>query len=233
MTFVKHRIAAALAVIAVASLVTLLQVEANHETDDQFGEEAIWNPADSDLTAISQSCKNNQAAGFNDCFVEQMGGYASSDAVAFSQLLASQKTPRLGYLTGIRESGLVDLGYVTYPGDSGPHQGWVLMNGIPSLVDLNDVAVLPKSQMEKDAQYTALRINHPQMQLAVSDDQRRPETSPQIDRLAEGGERFLVPYSLQDPCAGCAPFAQAIFGFDFDGTGKFVGAKFLRVEGGK
>ena len=83
MTFVKHRIAAALAVIAVASLVTLLQVEANHETDDQFGEEAIWNPADSDLTAISQACKNNQAAGFNDCFVDQMGEYASSDAVAF------------------------------------------------------------------------------------------------------------------------------------------------------
>jgi hypothetical protein len=106
------------------------------------------------------------------------------------------------------------------------------MNGIPSLVDLNDVAVLPKSQMEKDAQYTDLRIDHPQMQLAASDDQRRPETSPQVDRLAEGGERFMVPFSLQDPCAGCAPFAQAIFGFDFDGAGKFVGAKFLRVEGG-
>ena len=112
MTFVKRRIAAAFAVIGVASLITFLQVEANHETDDQIGEEAIWNATDSDLSSIGQSCKNNEPAGFSDCFIEQMGGYASSDAVAFTQLLAAQKSPRLGYLAGMRESGLVDLGYV-------------------------------------------------------------------------------------------------------------------------
>ena len=43
MTLLKRRIAAAFAVIGVASLITFLQVEANHETDDQIGEEAIWN----------------------------------------------------------------------------------------------------------------------------------------------------------------------------------------------
>lgn len=233
MTFVKRRIAAAFAVIGVASLVTLLQVEANHETDDQIGEEAVWNAADSDLSAISQSCKNNEAAEYSDCFIDQMGGYASSDAVAFSQLLASKKSPRLGYLAGMRESGLVDLGYVVYPGNYNPHQGWVLLNGIPALVNLDDVAMLPKSEMEKDAQYAALRRSHPRMQLVVNDGQRRPETSPQIETLAEGGERFVVPYSLQEPCAGCGPVAQAIFGFDFNEAGKFVGVKFLRVESGQ
>jgi hypothetical protein len=43
MTLLKRRIAGALAVIGVASLITFLQVEANHETDDQISEEAIWN----------------------------------------------------------------------------------------------------------------------------------------------------------------------------------------------
>src|SRR5882757_4258805 len=123
MTTVKRRIAAALVVIGLASLITFLQVEANHETDDQIGEEAVWTAADSDLNAINQACKNNERAGFSDCFIEQMGEYASSDAVGFTQMLAAQKSPRLGYLAAMRESGLVDLGYVIYPGSSGQHHG--------------------------------------------------------------------------------------------------------------
>jgi len=68
------------------------------------------------------------------------------------------------------------------------------------------------------------------MQLVVNDEQRKPDSSPQIERLATDGERFVVPYSLQEPCANCAPLAQAIFGFDFNEAGKFLGAKFLRIE---
>jgi hypothetical protein len=230
MTLLKRRIAGALAVIGVASLITFLQVEANHETDDQIGEEAIWNAGPEDLSAISQACKITDASRYRDCFIDQMGEYASSDAVAFAQMLASQKSPRLGYLTGLREYGLVDLGYVVYPGTQKLHQGWALLNGIPALINLDEVAVLPKSAMEKDTQYAALHQLHPQMQLVVNGEQRKADTSPQIERLPGEGERFVVPYSLQDPCAGCAPLAQAMFGFDFDDGGKFMGIKFLRVE---
>lgn len=230
MTLLKRRIAGALAVIGVASLITFLQVEANHETEDQIGEEAIWNAGPEDLGAISQACKTNDTARFRDCFVEQMGEYASSDAVAFTQMMASQKSRRLGYLTGLREYGLVDLGYVAYPGNEHTHQGWALLNGIPTVVNLDDVTILPKSAMEKDPQYTALHQSHPQIQLVVNDEQRKADTSPQIERLAGEGERFAVPYSLQDPCANCAPLAQAIFGFDFNEAGKFLGIKFLKIE---
>jgi len=230
MTLLKRRIAGALAVIGVASLITFLQVEANHETDDQIGEEAIWNAGPEDLNSIGQACKINDAARYRDCFIEQMGEYASSDAVAFAQTMASQKSRRLGYLTGLREYGLVDLGYVAYPGNSNVNHGWVLLNGVPALVNLDDITMLPKSALEKDAQFVALRQSHPQMQLVVNDEQRKPDSSPQIERLATDGERFVVPYSLQEPCANCAPLAQAIFGFDFNEAGKFLGAKFLRIE---
>jgi hypothetical protein len=233
MTFVKRRIAAAFAVIGIASLVTVLQVEANHETDDQIGDEAVWSATDSDISAIHQACKNSQPAGFNDCFTEQMGGYASSDAVAFTQQLASQKMSRLGYLAGMHESGLVDIGYVVYPGNDSPHRGWVLMNGIPAVVNVDDVAKLPKLEMEKSAEYIALRKSYPQLQLMVNDEQRNTESSPQIDRLPGGGERFVIPYALQEPCTGCASVAQARFGFDFNGAGKFVGTKFLGVGSGQ
>jgi hypothetical protein len=230
MTLLKRRIAAAVAVIGLASLITFLQVEANHETDDQIGEEAIWNAGPEDLSAIGQACKITDAARYRDCFIEQMGEYASSEAVAFTQLMASRKPQRLGYLAGLKESGLVDLGYVVYPENGNTHTGWVLMNGVPALITLDDVSMLPKSAMEKDAQYASLRQSHPHLQLVVNDAQRGADTSPQIERLPGEGERFLVPYSLQESCANCAPLAQAIFGFDFDDAGKFLGAKFLRVE---
>jgi hypothetical protein len=231
MTLAKRRIAAAVAVIGVASLITFLQVEANHETDDQIGEEAIWNAGPEDLSAIGQACKTTDAARYRDCFIDQMGEYASSEAVGFTEMISSQKSRRLGYLAGLKESGLVDLGYVVYPENASPHQGWVLMNGVPALINLDDVTMLPKSAMEKDAQYAALRQSHPKMQLVVNDAERKADASPQVEQQPGEKERFIVPYSLQDAsCAGCAPLAQAMFGFDFNEAGKFLGVKFLRFE---
>ncbi|HEX3154834.1 MAG TPA: hypothetical protein VHV32_09425, partial [Candidatus Angelobacter sp.] len=197
MTLAKRRIAAAVAVIGVASLITFLQVEANHETEDQIGEEAVWNAGPEDLSAIGQACKMTDAARYRDCFIEQMGEYASSEAVAFTQMIASQKSRRLGYLAGLKESGLVDLGYVVYP-DGSPRQGWALLNGVPALINLNDVTMLPKSAMEKDPQYAAMRQSHPKMQLVVNDAERKADASPQIEQQPGEKERFIVPYSLQD-----------------------------------
>jgi hypothetical protein len=230
MNLLKRRIAGALAVIGVASLITFLQVEANHETEGQIGEEAIWSAGPEDLGAISQACTTTDATRYRDCFIEQMGEYASSEAVAFTQLMASRKPRRLGYLAGLKESGLVDLGYVVYPENGNTHPGWVLMNGVPALIDLDDVSMLPRSAMEKDAQYASLRQSRPHLQLVVNDAQRGSDASPQIERLPGEGERFIVLYSLQDPCATCAPLGQAIFAFDFNEAGKFLGIKFLRVE---
>lgn len=226
----RKRLAAVVAVIGVASLVTFLQVEANHETDDQIGDEAVWNAGQDDLRAIDQACKESSAAEYSECFIDQMGGYASSDAVAFTQLLASQRPQRLGYLAGMRESGIVDLGYVAYPGNAQPSQGWALMNGVPALINVDDLSILPQAEMEKDARFKALRNNHPTIRLAVTNAQRQPDSSPQIQSLGEGGNRFVVPYSLQDNCNGCAPVAQASFGFDFDAAGQFLGVKFLGVQ---
>jgi hypothetical protein len=227
MSLLKRRIAATLAVVGVASLVTLLQVEASHETDDQIGTEAVWNAAGEDLNEIGKVCKTQQKD-YAGCFVEQMGGYASSEAVAFTQLLAAQKPSRVGYLDGMREAGLVDLGYVVYPGAQSK-QGWVLMNGVPALINVDDLARLPQSEMAKDAQFVSLRKNHPQMQLTVTGDQRNADAAPQIEPRADGGERFVIPYSLQEPCNSCAPLAKASFGFDFDAAGQFKGVKFIKI----
>ena len=232
MSLLKRRVAATLAVVGVASLVTLLQVEASHETDDQIGTEAVWNAGDEDLKEIGNACKSAQSTDYTKCFVEQMGEYASSDAVAFTELMAAQKPRQLGYLDGMREAGLVDLGYVVYLSQGTKAKpGWVLMNGVPALVNVDNLALLPQSEMEKDPQFAALHKSHPQLQLAVTDDQRSPDTAPQIEPRPDGGERFLIPYSLQEKCNNCAPVAHASFGFDFDSAGRFKGVKFVKVTG--
>jgi len=225
----RKRLAAALALIGVASLLTFLQVEANEETDDQIGDEAVWNAGSDDLNAIDQACSNS-SAGYSECFIDQMGGYASSDAVAFTQLLASQKPQRLGYLAGMRESGIVDLGYVAYPGNAQPSQGWALMNGVPALINVDNLSLLPQAAMEKDARFKPLRNDHPTLRLAVTDEERQPGSSPQIQPLGDGGNRFVVPYSLKEDCTGCVPIAHASFGFDFDAAGQFLGVKFLSID---
>jgi hypothetical protein len=229
MRLMKRRVATAIAVVAVASLVTFLQVEASHETDDQIGADAVWNAGTEDLNEIGKACVNAQPAEYSHCFIEQMGGYASSDAVAFSQLLSAQKPSRIGYLNGMREAGMVDLGYVAYPGNTKSNHGWVLLNGIPALVNVDNIALLPHTEMEKDPRFAALRKIHPRLELAVLDSQRSSESSPKIEQLPNGGERFVIPYSLQDNCDDCAPFAQATFGFDFDPAGKLLGVKFINV----
>jgi hypothetical protein len=226
----RKRLVAALAIVGVASLLTFLQVEANEETDDQISEDAVWNAGTDDLRAIDQACKNASTAGYSECFIDQMGGYASSDAVAFTQLLAFQKAQRLGYLAGMREYGIVDLGYVVYPGNAQPSQGWALMNGVPALINVDDLSILPKAEMEKDARFKALRHDHPTLQLAVMDEQRQPGSSPKIESLGKGGSRFAVPYSLKEDCTGCAPIASVNFGFDFDAAGQLVGVKYLSIE---
>ena len=225
----KRKVATAIAVVGVASLVTFLQVEASHETDDQIGAEAVWNAGTDDMNEIGKTCVNVQPAEYSHCFIEQMGGYASSDAVDFSQLLSAQKPSRIAYLDGMREAGLVDLGHVAYPGSAQSNQGWVLLNGVPALVNVDDIALLPRAEMEKDPQFAALRKIYPGLELAVLDSQRSSDSSPKIEQLANGGERFVIPYSLQGACGACAPVGQATFGFDFDPAGQFLGVKFLRV----
>jgi hypothetical protein len=53
---------------------------------------------------------------------------------------------------------------------------------------------------------------------------------PQQQPLPEGGQRFIVDYSLKDLCRTCAVLGHASFGFDFDPAGKFLGTKFIKVS---
>src|SRR6478752_4940359 len=228
MNFWRFRLPAALALLGIASFVTFMQVKANEETDDPITPSAIWNAENDDLSEIAESC--NAERDYGRCFVEQMGNFASSEAVAFSKALLKQSPARVGYLKEMRESGAVDLGVVAYPQAGEPGSGWVLLNGMPAIVNVDDLALLPQSAMEKDPQFIALRKSHPQFHLAVDADQRQAGTMPPTLDLSNGGQRFIIGYLLRDACSSCPAVAQAGFAFDFDAGGQFLGVKFMQIS---
>jgi len=227
MGITKLRLPVVLALICGAAFINFLQVKANEETDDFVSPGAVWTPDDDDLADIVQACE--AAVDYGTCFVDQMGSLAPSEAVSFSQSLLEQGSSRAGYLKDLREAGSVDLGTVAYPGAAGFTEGWVLVNGTPAIVNVDDVKSLPQSAMQKDALFKELKEKYPRAGLAVDQAERKPDLMPQVARLADGGERFVVGYVLKEPCQTCPAVAHANFGFDFDATGKLVGTKFIQI----
>src|ERR1041385_6003445 len=142
MGFRQLRLPAVLVLICIAALVNFLQVQANEETDDAVSPSAIWSPDDDDLADIVQACQPE--ADYNRCFVDEMGDFASSEAVSFSQSLLEQTPSRAGYLKALHEAGPVDLGIVAYPGAGSFTQSWVLVNGTPAIVNVDERKLLPK-----------------------------------------------------------------------------------------
>lgn len=226
MGFRKLRLPAVLALICIAAFVNFLQVKANEETDDAVSPSAVWTPDDDDLADIVQACETK--ADYGKCFVDEMGNFAPSEAVSFSQSLMQQTPSRAGYLKDLHEDGPVDLGIVSYPDAGGFTQGWVLVNGTPAIVNVDDLKLLPQAAMENDPQFKALETRYPRIRLAVSEDYRKADM-PQVLLLSDGSQRFLIDYVLKEPCQTCPTVAQATFGFDFDPTGKFLAVKFIKM----
>ena len=228
MGLTKLRLPAILFLICIAAFVNFLQVKANEETDDGISPAAVWNPDEDDLADIVDACQ--AGTDYGRCFIEEMGNFAPSEAVAFSQSLLRQNPAHAGYLKDVREAGAVDLGIVAYPSAAGFTQGWVLINGTPSIIDVDDYNLLPQPAMEKEPQFQALKIRYPHLRLVVEEAGRGADVMPPIISLGDGSQRFVIDYALKEPCHTCPAVAHASFGFDFDTAGKFLGAKFIKIE---
>lgn len=232
MGLAKLKLPVALALVGMAFFVTFMQVKANEETDDPVSASAIWSPESGDLAEIAQACKSEPATAYNNCFIDQMGGYASSEAVDFSQSLVEQTPVHAGYLSSLREDGPIDVGLVTYPNSADVDRGWVLVNGVPGIVDVDNLTILPQSVMEKDSQYNALHSKYPKLRLAVTNDDRSADALPETHTLSDGSQQFVISYSLKEPCPACQPVAHASFGFNFDAAGRLLNVKFIKVVPG-
>lgn len=184
---------------------------------------ALWQPGMSIMGAIREAC--GSTANIGDCFAAQMQkSGATPEAVRFTKL-----TDNTGYMRDFREAGRVDVAYVDYPFRANENQGCLLVNGSPAMIDVDNLSVMPQSDLAKDPRYAALAKKYPNITVFPGD--RSGTAYPAAEKLPGGGQRFVVGYRLVDGCHACARVGSAKFAFDFDRAGKLLGAKVVGVSG--
>jgi hypothetical protein len=188
-----------------------------------IGPEAIFHPGKDFLKTFHSRCDSLAYPKFGECFVSAMkSSDASPQAVAFAHLLDDS-----GYMRDFRETGRVDVAYVTCPFRANENEGFYLVNGEPSLVDVDDLLALPRNDLEKDRRYNRIVRNYPKANLWPGE--RYRTVFPESSKLPGGIQRFTVTYWLKDGCHACQDLGLVLYAFDFDSTGKFLGRTFLKI----
>lgn len=229
-SFLKFKLPLAILIVCTAAYVVFMEVQASDDTDEQVSESAMWQPSREELAQISHACKTN-APGYAQCFIKQMSEVgAPDDAVSFTRQYAEQNNGVVAVLEDFRPVDSVDLGYAYFPAASEARHGWLLLNGVPSIINVDNPDLLPENQMEKDPQYAALQQSHAQATLLLDTAERAPDAAPEMVTLKDSNQRFVIPYAIKDGCQTCAVLGHAYFSFDFDPAGQLLGVKYEKFS---
>jgi predicted secreted protein len=195
---------------------------ANAQTAQHIGPEAIWTPATDAFETIHKQC--DSSSDFSACFFSylQKSG-ASPQAIQFVKM-----TDQMGYLSNFRKVGPVDVAYVTFPFRANENQGCYLVNGNPSMIDVDNLQALPQSELDNNPAYQQLAKQYPNISLWLGD--RYTANNPLMESLPGGGKRFIVNYVLRDQCHACATVGYTSFGFEFDLNGKLQGIHLSSIQ---
>jgi hypothetical protein len=189
-----------------------------------IGKNSEWNPSPKTIEEIKQLCSEKRAPDFGKCFVDCMSqAGASPQAVAFAR-----STDNTGYLAHFVKMGRVDLAYVEYPFRANENQGWLLVNGDPAIIDVDDLALLPKGQLDRNQACLRIKGRFPKVMLFGGD--RSLKQPPKMAPTSGKGRRFIVEYRLLNGCHACERVGRAQFAFDFDADGKFLGSTLIEVQ---
>jgi hypothetical protein len=190
----------------------------------KFDASAVFQPRMSSMQAARDTCTKVPGKDFGECFVQQMqAAGASPQAVAFMRAIHND-----GFMRDFKNVGPVDIAFADFPFAANENQHCFLVNGTPDVVDVDDYALLPKDDLPKNSEYAALLQKFPNV--AVFPGDRSGTKFITAKALAHKGQSFLVPYVLVDGCHACARVGKLDLAFDFDGDGKFLGAKVASVS---
>jgi predicted secreted protein len=185
--------------------------------------EMVWSTDRQTVQAAKQRCSEYGGRQLEECFADAMEGLgASAEAASFARLFGGGV-----FVRRFREVGRVDVAYVVHPFRINEVAGILLVNGEPPIVDIDDIALLPKEAMEQDRTYIAIKKAYPKATLWPGD---RSLKYPLSESAGDSGQVFLVPYTLRNFCHSCEVLGTVFFAFDFDKEGKLMGMRFLRVE---
>jgi len=190
----------------------------------RIGTSSVWQIPPQFLANAHAVC-DKLLGDIGQCLIDQMAkNGASPDAVAFSRELYKQSHGDVGIMTGFQPIGPVDFGYITYPLRANTNYGLVLVNGSPRIVNVEDLNLLDEKTMQQSAQFQDLKGQFPQVALWPGD--RDGKIWPNSQAGPNGGTQFVLDYPLINGCHACARAGRAIFTWNFDAHGKFLGTSF-------
>jgi hypothetical protein len=185
----------------------------------------VWDPSPKILSAIREKCGRGDPGGLNDCFLSEMqSAGASTQAVAFAKSTADKA---FAYIRDFLKVGRVDIACIEYPFRANELDGMLLVNGDPSVINVDDQKFLSQDNFSRDPTYAVLAEEYPQISIWPGD--RYQTSDPTVQALESGGQTFAVEHILRDGCHACARIGTASLIFEFDENGRFTG---VRVERG-
>lgn len=154
---------------------------------------------------------------------------APSDAVSFTRELYKKSHGEFGIMTGFQDEGPVAFAWVTYPLRANSNYGLLLLNGEPRIVNVEDLKLLDVKTMKRSPQFQDLKQQFPKVDVWPGD--RDGKILPNSQSGPNGGIQFTVGYPLINGCHACARAGLAIFNWNFDAKGKFLGTSFQGMIG--
>jgi hypothetical protein len=184
---------------------------------------AVWQPGSDFLTKAHAACdKASPSQKVDECVINQMASAgASADAVGFTRELHKQNG-EVGIMSSFQKVGPVDIAWVSYPLRS--TYGLLLVNGKPRMINVEDLRLLDQKGMQQSFQFQDLRNQFPKVGLWPGD--RDGKTWPNSQTGSNGGLQFIVGYPLRNGCQSCANAGSALFAWNFNPAGKFIGTSF-------
>jgi hypothetical protein len=184
---------------------------------------SVWQIPPRFLTAAHAAC--DSSSHIVDCVFDQMSkAGAPTAAVSFARELYKQSHSDFGIMTGFQDQSPVAFAWITYPLRANTNYGLLFVNGQPPIINVEDLKLLDRKTMVKSAQFQDLKNQFPQVDVWPGD--RDGKTWPNSQPGPNGGTQFVVGYPLINGCHACARAGLAIFTWNFDAQGKFLGTSF-------
>jgi hypothetical protein len=186
---------------------------------------AVWQIPANFLTTAHAACDQLASSAMGECLINQMAkAGAPAGSVNFTRELYRQSHGEFGIMTGFHGEGPVAFAWITYPLRANTNYGLLLVNGQPRIINVEDLKLLDTRTMKQSFQFQDLKGDFPEVDVWPGD--RDGRIWPDSQTGPDGGIQFTVQYPLMNGCHACARAGFAIFNWNFNAQGKFLGTAF-------
>lgn len=196
----------------------------------KIGPSAVWQLPAQFTTTLHAACDASSSSDYGECMIGQMAkAGAPAPAMQFTRELYRESHGQFGIMTGFQDEGTVAFAWVTYPLRANTNSGFLLLNGQPRILDVEDLKLLDVKAMKQNGQFQDLKAQFSKVDVWPGD--RDGKIWPNAQVGPNGEMQFTVSYPLRNGCHACARSGDAIFNWNFDPKGKFLGTSFQGLIG--